>query len=649
MLVFRRENHPGAGIIPVNPEDVIRSKQSAPGHLLAGTVSLYFGSFRSAQGLQPFMDNGTTTHLTAPDPELEALSFALSDPESVGEWIGRLPMANVSESAGQIRQATFEIARLNTDWPTRMALLEGIRPTILHLSSRLDRAATGAGNQADGIARLAQRLQSNLSSGYTAVILDAMDLADEDSRIRQTVSLAIHRAISDLSRTLLRTLQYYVAPDDQLWLKLNQLYLVAERLGIEDEVHEDREGNDTIALSIRGAYLRSLLLAMAQPYQLRHRQLSQVFRALGNWVERVTLPRPNQDTIFLVDLGSNRGPAFKDRLKDGEDLRGIRSEVLAYELNGYLQKQDTSIAIPRDSDDALIHHLVEAWGEVKVRKFGRSETAAPMKVCVGLRATHYFLSGGVRFSEILGSRKDDRRLEINPFLADEVRFVENEADARSDVWDVAFDVGPRIPENPMYADPVPERFPATSTAESKETYQHYDTTAADTSPGGYRLRWNEPYPGNLLTGEVIGLRDETDPRWCLAVVRWIRQDDTGPYMGVELIAPRATPIAVRLIQSKGGKGGKGEYQRAFHLPELKPIRQPSSLITPASPFQPGQKIHFMDNGTLITAQLGDCLFKTESFNQFTFRVLDGYLENPQTDRNMGSTSQINKHTISGFR
>jgi hypothetical protein len=57
----------------------------------------------------------------------------------------------------------------------------------------------------------------------------------------------------------------------------------------------------------------------------------------------------------------------------------------------------------------------------------------------------------------------------------------------------------------------------------------------------------------------------------------------------------------------------------------------------------------MDNGTLITAQLGDCLFKTESFNQFTFRVLDGYLENPQTDRNMGSTSQINKHTISGFR
>ena len=592
------------------------------------------------------MDNGTTVLLTAPDPELEALSFALSDPESVGEWIGRLPMANVSESAGQIRQAIFEIARLDTDWSTRMALLEGIRPTVLYLSNRLDRAANVAGNQADGITRLAQRLQSNLSSGYNAVILSAADLADDDAEIRQTVSLAIHRALSDLSRTLLRTLQYYVAPADQLWLKLNQLYLLAERLGIEGEVHDDTEGNDTIALTISGTYLRSLLLAMAHPYQLRHRQLSLVFRALGNWVGHVALTRPTQDTIFLVDLGSDRGPAFKDSLEGGESSRGIRSEVLAYELNAYLQNQDGTIVIPRECDDALIHHLVEAWGEVKAREFGRSETAAPMKVCVGMRATHYFLSGGVEFSEILGASEDKNRLEINPFLTDDVQFVKNEGDTDSDVWDVAFDVGARMPENPKYADSAPERFPAAAAADGEQTHQYYDTTTADTSPGGYRLRWNEPFPANLLTGEVIGLRDETDPRWCLAVVRWIRQDDAGPYMGVELIAPQAKPTAVRLIQTKGSKA---EYQRAFHLPELKPIGQPSSLIMPASPFETGQKIHFMDNGALITAQLGDCLLKTESFNQFTFRVLDGYLENPQTDRNMGNTSQINNHTISGFR
>ncbi|MFV2090655.1 MAG: hypothetical protein ACC642_08365, partial [Pseudomonadales bacterium] len=111
------------------------------------------------------MDESLSVQLTAPDAELDALSFALSEPDSVSEWIGRLPMANASEAAGQIRQATFEIARLKIDWPERMALIEGIRPTLHYLSIRLDKTATSTGNQGDAIARLAQRLQTNLCSG----------------------------------------------------------------------------------------------------------------------------------------------------------------------------------------------------------------------------------------------------------------------------------------------------------------------------------------------------------------------------------------------------------------------------------------------------------------------------------------------------
>jgi len=589
------------------------------------------------------MDNGTTVLLTAPDPELEALSFALSDPESVGEWIGRLPMANVSETAGHIRQATFEIARLDTDWSTRMALLEGIRPTVAYLSNRLDRAANSAGNQADVIVRLAQRLQSNLCSGYKAVILQAYELADQDPNVRRTVSLAIHRSLSDLARTLLRTLQYYVAPAEHIWLKLNQLYLLAERLGIEDECHEDTENNSSVSLSIAGVYLRSLLLALARPYQLRHKQLSDVFQALTGWVPMVSLSAADNEDLYVVDLSSDQGPGYAGNGQDTDTSRGIHSEVLAHELEAYLREVDGSVVIPRDFDDALIHHLVDAWGEMKTRAFGRSEAAEPMKVCVGMRTAHYYLSGGAEFADLLDSTDEGRRLEINPFLSSEVQYLKSAGD-RDDVWNEAFDVGGKIPENPNIDDPELRLFspePALP-AEPEQTHQHYDTTTADTSPGGYRLRWNEPFPANLQTGEVIGLRDETDPRWCVAVVRWIRQDSTGPYMGVELLAPQARPVAVRVVQSKGGKA---EFQRAFLLPELKPIGQPATLITPATPFQTGQKVHFTDSGTQSTAQLGECLLKTESFNQFTFRVLDGYLENPQGTRNMGNPEEFNNQQM----
>ena len=40
-------------------------------------------------------------------------------------------------------------------------------------------------------------------------------------------------------------------------------------------------------------------------------------------------------------------------------------------------------------------------------------------------------------------------------------------------------------------------------------------------------RWAQPFPPPLQTAELIALRDQADPRWCLAVARWIRQDEQG--------------------------------------------------------------------------------------------------------------------------
>ena len=53
-------------------------------------------------------------------------------------------MANTAEAATQIRQATFEVARLKVDFASRMALLEELRPTLHYLSARLDRTAAAA-------------------------------------------------------------------------------------------------------------------------------------------------------------------------------------------------------------------------------------------------------------------------------------------------------------------------------------------------------------------------------------------------------------------------------------------------------------------------------------------------------------------------
>ncbi len=590
------------------------------------------------------MTDGRTTLLSAPAPELENLSFAHPKPESVGEWISRLPMANVTETAGQIRQATFEITRLDTDWATRMSLLEGIRPTVLYLTARLDKAANTAGNQSDAITRLAQRLQTNLCSGYKAVILTASERVEgsSDGEALRTVSLATHRALSDLSRTLLRTLQYYVAPADRLWLNLHQLYFLAEQLDIADELQQDSENRGTPDLSIRSTYLRSLLLAMARPYQLRHRELAEVFSAIGNWVHLTKLSTASDNDLYGVDLQSDDGPALTSSFQDRNALRGIDAEKLVSELDALVRGDDTDLSIPPGMDPNLVNHLADAWGEMKPRAFNRASACDPIKVCVGLRSTHFYLSGGVEFAQTIGATAS--RGETNPFMGNEVHFLPNAGETR-DIWEDAFDVGGRIPENPNIGDPdaVLMEHKSPSSSPGEDEYRYFDTTTADMSPGGYRLRWSEPFPPNLQTGELIGLREDSDPRWCLAVARWIRQDEDGPYMGVELLAPQARPVAIRLIKTKGGRP---EYQRAFLLPELRPLGRPATLITPATPFQAGQKVHLADDGKQNTAQLGDCLLTTGSINQFTFRVLDGYLEKSGSQPNMGN--QINNNQL-GFR
>jgi hypothetical protein len=104
-------------------------------------------------------------------------------------------------------------------------------------------------------------------------------------------------------------------------------------------------------------------------------------------------------------------------------------------------------------------------------------------------------------------------------------------------------------------------------------------------------------------------------------------------LGLELLAPRAIPTGVRLLQKRGSSA---EYNRAVLLPALEAIGQPAMLITPRLPYRESQKVQIRRHGIQATGQLMRRVRMTESFTQFTFRMLDGYLENTQIDLNMDS-------------
>ena len=572
--------------------------------------------------------------VATPEPDLHELSQCAATPTGVTEWIEQLPLVDTASTADALRELTAELARLRASCAERLALLEATRPTLHYLCARLDRSSISAHQQADALAWQAQRLQSNLCVGYKCVLRDAQFEVDGDRTIaRDVLPLACHRTLSDLSRTLLRALQLYIPTADNLWLELNQLFALAERLEFATMPVEDPENHAaTAALTVEQVYLRAVLVSTARPNQLRHRDLTLLFNALENWVQFSRMEAPSDQALFAVDLASDQPPMHSPRLTPTATSRGVRTDLLVYQLDAHRKSIAAEIEIPENFRPALLGHLVDAWGQHKARSFRRMPGAGTLKVCVGLRSTHYYLSGGVEFSEQISSADAMLKREINPFL--DPPPASHASGDPGDPWNDAFDLRIRIPENPNIENP--EKIlakHATLPSERDSSFLSHDAEILDSSPNGYRLRWPGERPHQLQAGELLALRDVSDPRWCIAVTRWLRQEEDATYLGVELLAPRAIAVAARVIQKRGGPT---DFARALLLPELKPIGQPPLLITPSLPFQSGQKVHVQRQGIQTTAQLTECVLSTESFSQFSFRMLDGYLENAQIDLNMSA-------------
>jgi cyclic-di-GMP-binding protein len=569
-----------------------------------------------------------------PDSNLATLSLCSREPAAVAEWVAQLPMAHVPEAAAQLRKMASELARLIAAPEARFELLEIIRTPAHYVCTRLDRNA-GGGSAIEGHTQSAQALQHQLALGYKALLRDLLACAELNAPQRDLCGHAIHRVMTDLSIALLRTYEYYAEPPANVWLELNQLYGLAETLVLTSSAHADEQARSAHQLTITDVYLRIAMLATAKPNQLRPKDLSATYHALELWAPHLAIGTPDDDSLFVVDLDVDAAPNYREfGSHTGARLRGIRTDVLVYELEAYLNEIASDVPVPDYVGEDLLRHLAHAWGAMKKRSFRRARSSGPMKICVGLRSLHYYISGGIDFAEQIGTTDALLRREINPFIAD-FHKPGPRHDKPKDVWDAAFDVrGHRIPENPNIEDPGRILLAARQAKRPGDTsFPCHDAEIVDTSPAGYCVRWTGAPPTNLQPGELLGVRERDDARWCVAATRWIRRNAHDTLMGVELLAPRAIPCAVRLLQRRSSPT---EYHRGVLLPALEAIGQPAMLITPGLPFRESQKVQIRRHAIQATGQLMRRVHMTESFTQFTFRMLDGYLESTQIDLNMQS-------------
>lgn len=552
-------------------------------------------------------------------------------PKPLQTWIEALPLANIGETARLVYQAVCTLNRMNLTEVERLRVLTVLGQPIQLVVGALRKHYLGQSvtlnEKQRKIAALAQALRTEMAIGYKTVI-ESMLAAEQPRFDARLLQAAIYTALEYLSAILLHCYQLYSPQPAGLWRELHLLYHFAE----QNQLHEQGRGETGTPGTISTLYKKALLLAAANPYQLRQQDCERLFNSLSLWAEKSRIPPINDDNNqFVVNLAMDSPPIYQALAKEKLD-RNWRCLDLT-ELLQYLQDELRASAPEAGNtikavSPALLRHLVRAWGNMTTRAFSRTPCVGGIRASIGLGATHYLLRGDA--PPLATNQGQQSNLSVftgslaNATLVDDNRSRVFEQRPRAPgLPEDAFERIYRLPTATNQGEPRMDTRPNTfaNTEAGKPSYDFQPGELVNISPGGYCLEFAGTLPSQTQTGEVIGLLESEDAEghWNIGTIRWLRRTPQGPlHAGVQLLAPNALPV---LTQVRNSKADPASYQRSLMLPALKGIGQPATLITPTMPYQLNQKIRIQEGAEEYDVRLIKLIAATAGYKQFHFERL----------------------------
>ncbi|MFT5692466.1 MAG: hypothetical protein ACI92E_001800 [Oceanicoccus sp.] len=569
------------------------------------------------------MDKEEITILQVPQQDLEHCSFFKCKAADVDAWIATLPIANLGQTTRQLYSVLEELNRVRLVPHTRMMVLEKLRRTVHYVSKALSKHYL---NQSivlpklpRKVADLASTLNLLFATGYKIVAAHAAALGSND----KLISKALHRAVTDLTLVLQRHYQLYEPVSEALWLSLHQYYIMARQNNLLSvNIQDDEFGNGTVEES----YIKALLLGCSKPNQLRQEDFNNLYQALNDWAKYCRIMLAESDSIFMFNLMLDKPPVYStlyDHSTDSEFCLEFDTTLLVEHLNEmWKESTNTSLIINRDQvitiSRDLLSHLMLSWGSISKRNFMRIEVNDTLDLCVGLSATHYFVSNKMSLdalieengTNILGSREE------NPFLK-----TKSHVYRQKDVWDSPYESNFGKTQVSLESLDIQVRDDKVPSPEEASKYTRNNVPLINYSSQGYCVKWPENLTAQLKAGEIIGIKDSKMQNWSIADIRWVNHENQGhTTIGLELISPNASPYGARVIRKKGDPG---MYMRVFILPEISVLNRPTTLLTPQVTFAEGQKVTLKQGGQEVQVQLGKRLNSQAGYSLFELSKIGG--------------------------
>ncbi len=518
-----------------------------------------------------------------------------TDPKQARAWLATLPLADDGDSARDIYQALYTLNRLELPAHTRLELMALYCAPVATVSTVLHSQYSGLGLPlAPAMRQLAEfirQLQMEMAIGYKCAIQDLRGARLSWGKKHQ-LALASARAMDYLGEVLLRSYQAYMPPPSGVWTEIHTLFRYAEEQdSLEQQVETSDDGSGgTTAISHR--YRQILLLALCNPYQLPHNECNHVNAFLAAWAGKAQISDQLNvaDPLghFLINLATDAPPtamAQQQALKASPELRVLNTIEVARIVHGLIKRleQGESVRLLNLGDEIsdstgreMLRRMIKFWGLTPQRKFARTKTRGHMSLCMGINALHFFSSGRKPFTP-----PQDEVEQMPAPAGARSSGSDDEADATdTEVIDLA--VVAQRTELPKWL--------AGAKLSTPESFPVDRWRLQDESARGLLLMREGEMAGQVRVGDVLGMQGGHDTRaWHIGVIRWIKSPEPRRVeMGVERLAPKVTPVAVRAAASASVPAAR--YMQALLLPAMPVLQRPATLLIPRGLYEASRNL-----------------------------------------------------------
>lgn len=493
-----------------------------------------------------------------------------TDPEQCRAWLKGLPLLNPSRTQEQLLEQLRLLNGLNISGAVRLSLLEALREPIYFAQGEIAKVFSGKSLPLAPPEQAASDATHGLWQALLLGYLRCLEgrLAGDADNAPHT-ALICQRALATLADDHADLVRAGRQPDNVLWRFAHAIYGSAEILAVTATAVADALRGDRPATPA-AAYVELVLLAVASLHELPPRQQGWVMRWARHWAGRVSVLAAPPASLaaalpLCVDLESETPPGFMPQAGSGarwletEALRNTLKKRLTLLARGDPADTPASLGLGADCQQPacgeVLQRIYPRWvkGGVK-RRYARHPMSGACRFVTGVEAIHYYASGHQSFKPPGNASSDEmwrQREELAMFGRVAIRFEEEYSRDRgfqTESWTVVEDWG-------MF----------------------------DQSEDGLRLvRPLEQAGGRLGIGQLVGVQPAGRSDMLLGVVRWTQLTGEGLAAGIQLVAGRPQPVAVRRT---GVMATPDTYRRGFLLAPGAANEWPACLVLPPGSFK----------------------------------------------------------------